>query len=91
VQIIDRLTKRTDVGGNVGTTAGTHIYGPYLRGTIPPLPIGANKGSADLLIVTGTPAVNEAGGEGWVYSTTTGEIIANSVASDESGTPYAQY
>lgn len=90
-QITELLTKQTDAAGNVGTVAGTHIYGPYLRSGFPALPVGANKGSSDLLIVAGTPAVNEAGGEGWVYSTSTGVLIANSVASDESGTPYASY
>jgi general secretion pathway protein G len=91
VQIVDRLTKLTDINGVVGTTAGTHIYGPYLRGALPALPVGANKGSADMLIVAGAAAVNESGGEGWVYSTSTGNFLANTVASDEGGTPYADY
>jgi len=90
-EIVDRLTKMTSAAGQVGTTAGTHIFGPYLRGGLPALPVGANKGSRDLLIVSGAPAVLEAGGEGWVYSTGTGEIIANSVAKDEAGVNYSTY
>lgn len=90
-QITDKLTKLTDINGTVGTTAGTHIYGPYLRGGFPALPVGANKGSSNVLIVAGAVAVNEAGGEGWVYSTSTGDFIANTIATDESTTPYSSY
>ncbi|MGB0714659.1 MAG: prepilin-type N-terminal cleavage/methylation domain-containing protein [Phycisphaerae bacterium] len=92
VEIVDRLTSRTDASGNVGTTAGTHIYGPYLRGAIPDLPVCANKGSSALSIVTGTPA-GGTGTEGWVYSTDTGEFIANcgNTETDESGVQYNEY
>lgn len=91
VQIEDKLMKRTDISGAVGTTDGVHIYGPYLRSKFPQLPVGANKGSSAVLVVSGAAAVNEAGGEGWVYSTSTGEFLANTVASDENGVPYASY
>jgi len=94
VEIIDRLTKRTDKGGVVGTTAGTHIYGPYLRTGVPPLPVCANKGSADLEIVTGAPvAVGGAAAKGWMYSTDTGIIIPNCAdpETDEAGTKYNAY
>ncbi len=87
--IISQLTKNTDASGTVGTTAGVHIYGPYLRGGFPPLSVGANKGSTDILIVATAAAVNEAGGEGWVYSTLTGEFIANTVATDEKTVAYS--
>ena len=90
-QIVAQLTKQTDGAGNVGSTPGTHIYGPYLRGGLPPLPVGALKGATTLLIDPATFVANEAGGEGWVYSTVTGEIIANSVDSDESGKAYESY
>jgi prepilin-type N-terminal cleavage/methylation domain-containing protein len=90
-EIVDRLTKRTDAAGNVGTTAGTHIYGPYLRGGLPPLPIGVNKGDSDLIIDPATFAPSDATAGGWVYNTTTGEIIANSEGADESGKNYADY
>lgn len=90
-QIEDKLMKLTDINGTVGTTAGTHIYGPYLRSKFPALPVGANKGSKNVLIVAVAVAVNETGGEGWVYSTSTGDFIANTVASDENGVAYSQY
>jgi len=91
-EIIDKLTKKTDAQGNVGTTAGTHIYGPYLRGGIPELPVGTNKGDANLKIVTGA-VVPGTGTEGWVYSTDTGEIRANlpDTDEDEKGVAYNTY
>lgn len=92
--IEDKLTKLTDAAGNVGTTAGTHIYGPYLRGGFPPAPVGANKGKKTIKIVTGDPvasAATEATGEGWIYSTDTGKIIVNTVATDENTVAYSSY
>jgi len=90
--VIDKLIKKTDVGGTVGTTAGVHIYGPYLRGGIPALPVCANKGDANLKLVVGTP-VGGTGTEGWVYSKDTGEIIANcgELEKDEAGLLYNGY
>jgi prepilin-type N-terminal cleavage/methylation domain-containing protein len=90
--IIDKLTKKTDASGTVGTTAGVHIYGPYLRGGMPPLPVCTNKGDSSLSIVTGTPA-GGTGTEGWVYSTDTGEFIANCADTelDEAGNKYNTY
>ncbi|MBI4717856.1 MAG: prepilin-type N-terminal cleavage/methylation domain-containing protein [Planctomycetes bacterium] len=85
--IEDKLTKMTDASGNVGTTAGVHIYGPYLRGGFPPAPVGANKGKKTIKIVTGDPtatAATEATGEGWIYSTDTGKVIINTIATDDS-------
>ncbi len=76
VTLVDQLTKKTDVGGAVGTVAGTHIFGPYLRGGFPPLSVCANKGKTTIKLVTGAPAY-QATGEGWVYSTDTGVVIGN--------------
>ena len=91
-EILDRLTKKTNAAGAVGTTAGEHIYGPYLRGGVPALPVCDNKGDSSLKIVTGTPA-GGTGTEGWVYSTDTGEFIANCADTelDESDNKYNKY
>jgi prepilin-type N-terminal cleavage/methylation domain-containing protein len=92
--IIAKLTQKTDKAGNPGTTAATHIYGPYLRSGIPALPVCANKGSADLELVTGMPvAVGGAAAKGWMYSTDTGIIIANCMDTekDDAGTQFNQY
>jgi type II secretory pathway pseudopilin PulG len=93
-EIVDRLTKRTDKNGVVGTTPGTHVYGPYLRTGVPQLPVCANKGSSDVEIVTGTPVpVGGAAAKGWMYSTDTGIIVANcaDTEKDENNTSYNTY
>ena len=90
-EIVDKLIKNTDGAGNVGTTADTHIFGPYLRGGLPPLPVGVNKSKSDLVIDPAVFGPDDAVAAGWVYNTTTGEIIANSAGSDETGKAYADY
>lgn len=92
--IEEKLTKTTDAAGTVGTTAGTHIYGPYLRGGFPPAPVGPNKGKKTIKIVTGEPVANaasEATGEGWIYSTDTGRVIVNTDDTDENTIAYSSY
>lgn len=92
--IEEKLLKNTDAQGNVGTTAGTHIFGPYLRSGFPAAPVGANKGKNTIKIVTGDPVANaasEATGEGWIYSTDTGKIVINSDDTDENTVAYSAY
>ena len=86
------LIKKTDVTGTVNVDPTKNIYGPYLRSGFPPLPVCANKGQATVDIVTGEPAPNLTG-EGWVYSTDTGKLIANcaDAEEDENGTKYNTY
>lgn len=89
----DQLTKKTDINSNVGTTAGVHIYGPYLRGSdFPPIEVGPNKGATDVDLQAAGPAVDEAKTTvGWCYNTTTGDIIANTDDTDEKGKGYDTY
>ncbi len=91
--LVSQLTKFTDVnGGAANTKDATHIYGPYLRKEIPPLKVGANKGSNTVSMVIVAPVVDILGGFGWIYNYQTGEIIANADDADESGTKtYDQY
>lgn len=80
-----QLTTYTDAAGNAqaGKDA-THIYGPYLR-KVPPLPVGARKGSTGMASVGGA-------GVGWIYVAATGGIRANTTTeADESGTLYKDY
>ena len=89
---IAQLTSKTDADGAVGTTAGTHIYGPYLRSGIPPLQVGPNKGATGVILAATGPTVVEATTTaGWVYNTVTGEIIANTDDEDESQKGYDTY
>ena len=53
------LTSRTDVHGNVGTTDGVHIYGPYIK----QMPSNPFEGSS-------TVSDTAAAGVGWVYDET---------------------
>ncbi|HNO77766.1 MAG TPA: prepilin-type N-terminal cleavage/methylation domain-containing protein [Phycisphaerae bacterium] len=92
--MVDQLTKFSDIDGKTGAfnAATGIIYGPYLRNGIPPLPVGANAGSKDVLFgAASPPAVSEGSGEGWVYNQNTGEIRANTTATDESTANYSDY
>jgi len=90
--ILDKLTKKSDTAGAINVDPTKNIYGPYLRSGIPALPVCVNKGDSSLKIGTGTPA-GGTGTEGWVYSTDTGEIIANcaDTEKDESSVQYNDY
>lgn len=92
---VAQLTSFTDVTGKTGAynvSNGT-VYGPYLRNGMPALPVGANKGAKTVLFdsTNSPPVVVEAGGEGWVFNPDTGEIKANTVATDEAGGNYSDY
>jgi prepilin-type N-terminal cleavage/methylation domain-containing protein len=87
----DKLTKRTKSDGTVQPTPGLdddqYPYGPYLR-SIPPLPVGANKGQT----AVHAGAIGAAG-NGWKYDATTGTIQANTAAGekDAQGVLYSAY
>lgn len=63
----DQMTKNTDINGNVGTTAGTHIYGPYMR-EIPKLPVNSSVAGRK---GTNGVATADAAGIGWLYTNPT--------------------
>ena len=90
---IAQLTSKTNASGVVGTTAGTHIYGPYLRSGVPPLQVGPNKGANGVILTDANPPVVAEGTvtAGWVYNYETGVIIANTDDEDESETGYDEY
>ena len=70
------MTQYTDSAGAVSATRDTtHIYGPYLR-KVPPLPVGAAKGNTGMAAATGD-------GVGWIYNATTGDIQANTTATEK--------
>lgn len=77
--IVNQLTKYTKIDGTdandaVDTAAG-RVYGPYLR-DIPPLPVGAKKGSTLI-------AAADAAGVGWIYTATGGTIVSNTTATEK--------
>lgn len=82
----EQLTKYTDASGNTNDTkTTTYFYGPYLR-SIPPLPVGAQKGKSGIDSADGTNV-------GWIYNATEGSIKANTEDDelDESGKAYNVY
>ncbi len=84
------LTSKTNFAGAIGTTAGEHIYGPYLR-AVAALPVegaGVTAGKNGDTTLAAAAAV----GVAWIYDAVTGEVTANTgTAEDESGTLYTTY
>lgn len=68
------MTGRTDVDGAIGTTAGTHVYGPYLQKP-PSNPFLTTTGGVniDLTDISGGDAY---AATGWGYNANTGAIKA---------------
>jgi general secretion pathway protein G len=61
---------------------------PYLRGSFPTCPVGANKNNeVDVTSVTTIPLPSSVVTKGWRYSFKTGEFIVNSATFDNSTTP----
>lgn len=70
VDFVNQMTTYSDDQGNVNATkTDPYLYGPYLR-AIPPLPVGAKKGSTSVAAADGA-------GVGWIYDVTTGKVKAN--------------
>jgi prepilin-type N-terminal cleavage/methylation domain-containing protein len=89
---IRQLTTKTDIAGTDNADATKNIYGPYLRGGLPPLQVGPNKGASGVEIVDVAPTVDEAKTTaGWVFDVTSGTIIANTDDTDEGGVAYSAY
>lgn len=85
-KIADQLTQYTNDAGTVSATrTGAYIYGTYLR-AIPALNVGAKKGSTGI-------DDTDASGIGWIYNGTTGNIRANTGATevDARGVLYSSY
>jgi prepilin-type N-terminal cleavage/methylation domain-containing protein len=82
----DQLTLYTSVTGATNATKdSTYIFGPYLH-KVPALPVGAQKNSSGIAAADGA-------GVGWIYTTATGLIKANTTDSevDSTGKKYSDY
>ena len=74
---VNQLTKYTDILGDVSDTKDdTHVFGPYLKTGIPVCSVGAVDGKGDVKVVAVDSLVPDRS-TGWLYSTVTGRIIAN--------------
>lgn len=95
--VIDLLTKYSNAdGSSTSTTKDTGnniIYGPYLR-TIPPAPVGTNKGKNGIAVsgTTGVDATADAN-TAWLYNSVDGTLKAytGSVTTDSAGKAYSSY
>jgi general secretion pathway protein G len=90
----EQLTMYTSsAGAESASRDGTHPYGPYLV-AIPPCPVGDQTDPTAIAFYTSgafpDPPVSADTG-GWIYNTTTGEIIANTNATDQRGKAYYKY
>lgn len=86
------LLQYSDGSGNVSpTNTAPFIYGPYLQ-AIPPLPVGAAKGSVGIAVLGGSSSTQPSG-IGWNYNFSTGKIKANTGRDevDPKGTAYNTY
>ena len=86
--VVAALTTYTDDQGNTSATkTGNFVYGPYVR-TLPPLPVGNNKGNTGI----DTPANAGKPNVGWIYDATNGTITANTTTeADAKGVLYSSY
>lgn len=92
---IAQLTAKTDADGNVGTTPGVHVFGPYLHDPLPAIHVGPNVGARDVHLTNKSPLTGEVNegkkNRAWVYHHLTGEIIPNTDDLDDDGNPYTSY
>ncbi|MCP4709817.1 MAG: type II secretion system protein [Planctomycetes bacterium] len=89
--LVSQLTLYSDADGNCSADKDAAFpYGPYIRGNFPNLSVGANNGENTVTMVNqAEPCTSTPGdGNGWVYNTNTGQIIANA---DETGTDGIAY
>ena len=87
-----QLTQYTDANGNTSATpSNAFMYGPYLR-NIPPLPVGDQKGSANVGSTTAAQVPQAVvSGYGWLYDGA-GNVYPNTGAlTDASGKLYTSY
>jgi general secretion pathway protein G len=78
-EFVTQLTTGTIADGTSGTD-----YGPYLRTGLPNNPVSGTNDGKTVATMPGAPS----GSEAYVYSTTTGEIRANSPGTAPSGELY---
>ncbi len=70
--------------------------GPYVRGSFPDMPVGANAGKNNVKIVDKAGPLKDSDTDntsGWIYNPTTGEIIANCPTTEvgTNGIPYNEF
>lgn len=92
-EVDDKLTMYSSgAGATNATRSAIYKFGPYLV-AMPPCPVG-NKATPTVILIDSAnspPAVDAGDDAGWVYNPTTGEIVANTADTDQSGKAYNTY
>jgi prepilin-type N-terminal cleavage/methylation domain-containing protein len=91
---VSQMTQYSDADGNVSPDKDpAYPFGPYIRNKFPKSPVGPNNGSNGVTVVAQDTALTTSpvDGKGWVYSTSTGQIISNSNLTGNDGVAYSEY
>jgi len=89
--LVNQLTMYSDAQGKCSADKDPAFpYGPYIHGKFPKLPVGANAGTDTVSVnnMNTLLTANPTHGDGWVYSYTTGRIIANTNETGINGKTY---
>lgn len=93
----NQLIYYTNASGTVSEDKSASFpFGPYVRGTFPAMPVGANAGKTSVKIVDQAEPLDGTDSDdtsGWIYNPTTGQIIANcpDTETGSDGTQYNEY
>ena len=81
---LEQLTQYTDINGDVAVASdATHIYGPYIKGTILPTNPFNNDATVVCDVATNDITDRTSGGtQGWRFYTLTGVLMANDGGND---------
>ncbi|MGQ9913905.1 MAG: type II secretion system protein [Thermogutta sp.] len=74
---LPQLWQATNAAGDVGTPGPSYPYGPYLTSGIPANPYNNSNRVVPVTTPGQTPTGAVAGGAGWQYDQTTGNIYPN--------------
>jgi general secretion pathway protein G len=91
-KFVEQLTMYTSMtGAEAATRDATHRFGPYLM-AIPPCPVGDQTDPTAVAFdaVNSPPSVVADTG-GWIYNPNTGEFLANTNVTDQTGKAYNTY
>ena len=92
VTFAQQLSLYSDATGKTSADKSPEYpYGPYIRGGIPTVSVGANAGSAAVAVKTDALPLAADDTSAWMYNVTTGDIIVNSSALGNNNQAYSTY
>lgn len=89
----DQLLMYTNLKGETNADWDKdYPFGPYLRKGIPPLPVGTTlRNNNSVKFDSDAEPTADDTGAGWVFSPSSGEIVANCTETDDQGKGYDAY